>query len=115
MCSTYLTFFMRDELLDEMPLYPYPDTAPQGNNGDPSAEIFMAPSVTYSYDQVNDKNENDNGLVGPKSPLRALGSHSLFFPSAALGVRRQRNTCQWAVGQTAEGFVAEGKDVFSAT
>lgn len=52
MCSTYLTFFMRDELLDEMPLYPYPDAAPQGNNGDPSAEIFMAPSVTYSYDQA---------------------------------------------------------------
>lgn len=53
MCSTYLAFFMRDDLLDEMPMYPYPD-APSGggSGGDSSAEIFMAPSVTFTYDQV---------------------------------------------------------------
>lgn len=52
MCSTYLTFFMRDDLLDEMPLYPYPDPPTQGGSGDASSEVFMAPSVSYSYDQV---------------------------------------------------------------
>ncbi len=53
MCSTYLAFFMRDDLLDEMPMFPYPD-APSGggSGGDSSAETFMAPSVTSTYDQV---------------------------------------------------------------
>lgn len=54
MCSTYLVFFMRDDLLDEMPLFPYPDPPAQGGSGgDHSAESFMAPSVSYSYDQVD--------------------------------------------------------------
>lgn len=52
MCSTYLTFFMRDDLLDEMPLYPYPDPSTQGGSGDANSEVFMAPSVSYSYDQA---------------------------------------------------------------
>lgn len=52
MCSTYLVFFMRDDLLDEMPLFPYPDPPAQGGSGDHAAESFMAPSVSYSYDQV---------------------------------------------------------------
>lgn len=77
MCSTYLTFFMRDELLDEMPLYPYPDPPPQGTNGDPSGEIFMAPSVSYSYDQARTK--KDNTQIGGRSRLYAAAAHSLSF------------------------------------
>lgn len=53
MCNAYLTFFMRDDLLDEMALYPYPDPPPQGST-DP-AENFTAPSLTYSYEQARDK------------------------------------------------------------
>eukprot|EP00752_Nemacystus_decipiens_P011484 g10196.t1 len=74
MCSTYLTFFMRDELLDEMPLYPYPDSLPQGANGDPSAEIFMAPSILDHIDAT---------LRG-NSPV-AFGLH----PNAEIGFRTE--------------------------
>lgn len=51
MCNAYLDFFMKDDLLDEMALYPYPDPPAQGNS-DSTSDNFMAPSVTYSYDQV---------------------------------------------------------------
>lgn len=79
MCSTYLTFFMRDELLDEMPLYPYPDALPQGANGDPSAEIFMAPSVTYSYDQAR-ANQKAKPSYGSEIPLYAHPESHLTLP-----------------------------------
>ncbi|CAM9915220.1 unnamed protein product [Sphacelaria rigidula] len=52
MCNAYLTFFMRDELLDEMMLYPYPDPPRQGAAADALSDNFMSPSVSYSYDQV---------------------------------------------------------------
>lgn len=64
MCKAYLTFFMRDDLLDEMPLYPYPDPSLQGNS-DASAEVFLAPSVTYSYDQVGSHEVVSKHLASP--------------------------------------------------
>lgn len=42
---------MRDDLLDEMALYPYADP-PAQEKSDPAVESFVAPPVTYTYDQV---------------------------------------------------------------
>jgi dynein heavy chain, axonemal len=65
--KTYLDFFMREDLLDEMFLYPYPDVMPTSSsnvsnsaagNGAPSDQvsaenlIFKAPSLNSSYEQV---------------------------------------------------------------
>ena len=44
-CSTYLQFFMREELLDEMELFPFNDSFPD--------DFFRAPPV-LPYDQYNE-------------------------------------------------------------
>lgn len=42
---------MRDDLLDEMMLYPYPDP-PKQSKSDLTTDSFVAPSVSFAYDQV---------------------------------------------------------------
>merc|ERR1711998_763276 len=74
MCGTYLEFFMRDELLDEMDLYPYADS---------KDEVFMAPQTSKSYDNVLD--HIDTKLMGD-SPL-AFGLH----PNAQIGFRTDQS------------------------
>ncbi|KAJ1444701.1 dynein heavy chain and region D6 of dynein motor-domain-containing protein [Pelagophyceae sp. CCMP2097] len=62
-CGEYLKFFMRDELLDEMELFPFPDV---------KADYFHAPETSLQYDKVLE--HLDNAGRGD-SPL-AFGLHS---------------------------------------
>ena len=42
LANTYLEFFMKDELLDEMPLYPYLDATSSSGSGVYSIHSFIA-------------------------------------------------------------------------
>ncbi|CAM9358663.1 unnamed protein product [Ascophyllum nodosum] len=79
-CNAYLAFFLKDGLLDEMPLHPYLDP-PTQEKIDPGAESFQAPPVSFSYDQILD--HIDATLTG-NSPV-AFGLH----PNAEIGFRTE--------------------------
>ena len=75
MCGTYLEYFMKDQLLDEMDLYPYADGA--------GTDRFNAPQTSKSYENVLDHIEQK--LLGD-SPL-AFGLH----PNAEIGFRTEQS------------------------
>ena len=71
LANTYLEFFMREELLDEMPLYPYLDSK--------DTEAFHAPGVNGSYESVV---THIDETLRSETPL-AFGLH----PNAEIGFR----------------------------
>merc|ERR1711988_48038 len=71
LANTYLDFYMREELLDETPLYPYLD--------DKKQEPMRAPSVQSGYDKVL---EHIDESLTSETPL-AFGLH----PNAEIGFR----------------------------
>jgi dynein heavy chain len=71
LASTYLDFYMREELLDEMPMYPYLD--------DKKQEPLRAPSVQSGYDRIL---EHVDESLSSETPL-AFGLH----PNAEIGFR----------------------------
>jgi dynein heavy chain len=71
LANTYLDFFMREELLDEMILYPYLETSKE--------DAFRAPGTNNGYESV--VSHIDDSLKG-ESPL-AFGLH----PNAEIGFR----------------------------
>mmetsp|Transcript_22422 Transcript_22422/g.30704 ORF Transcript_22422/g.30704 Transcript_22422/m.30704 type:complete len:1916 (+) Transcript_22422:3-5750(+) len=78
LANTYLDFFMKDELLDEMPLYPYLDATAASSS---SVEIFKAPNTNFSYDLVVEHIDEE---LKTETPL-AFGLH----PNAEIGFRTQ--------------------------
>merc|ERR1712224_1086469 len=73
LANTYLEFFMREEILDEMILYPHIDK----ESGD--VDIFKAPSTTSSYEKVV---EHIDESFSSETPV-AFGLH----PNAEIGMR----------------------------
>jgi len=69
-CGEYLKFFLRDELLDEMDMFPFPDV---------KSDYFHAPETSLQYDKVMDHLESAGDT---DSPL-AFGLH----PNAQVGFR----------------------------
>jgi dynein heavy chain len=80
LANTYLAFFMKDELLDEMPLYPYLDTSSSSATNS-VVEIFKAPNTNLSYDLVVEHIDEE---LKTETPL-AFGLH----PNAEIGFRTQ--------------------------
>ena len=80
LCMCYLEFFLRDELLDEMEMFPYRDEGSGGSGGNNgvTSDSFKAPSPTV-YEKYLE--HIDVGMVGD-SPL-AFGLH----PNAEIGFR----------------------------
>jgi hypothetical protein len=78
LANTYLDFYMKEELLDEMPLYPYLDITPA--NAD---SVFKAPSTSSSYDRVL---EHIDESLKSETPV-AFGLH----PNAEIGFRTQQS------------------------
>merc|ERR1712196_508351 len=76
LANTYLGFFMRDELLDEMPLYPYLDSSS-------GVEAFRAPSTSNGYDAVVEHIDDE---LKAETPV-AFGLH----PNAEIGFRTQQS------------------------
>ena len=74
LATTYLEFYLKDELLEEMPMYPYMD-------GATGTEVFKAPSTSSNYEAVLE--HVDEELKG-ETPL-AFGLH----PNAEIGFRTQ--------------------------
>lgn len=70
-CNQYLRFFMRDEILDEMDMFPYPDH---------KSDYFHAPQTSLSHNKVLEHVEARLGA----SPL-AFGLH----PNAEIGFRTE--------------------------
>jgi len=73
LATTYLQFYMREDLLDEMALYPYLDS--------PNIEVFKAPSTNMHYERVVDHIED---TLKTETPV-AFGLH----PNAEIGFRTQ--------------------------
>ena len=78
MCKRLLEFLMKDQLLDEGSMYPYPDSEKEG---------FKAPSTSSSYNRVLEHIENEM----KESPL-AFGLHS----NAEVGFRTQQSEALFA-------------------
>lgn len=72
LANTYLDFYMREELLDEMPLYPFLDNVS-------TSDTFRAPSTGSSYDAIVNHIDED---LKTDTPL-AFGLH----PNAEIGFR----------------------------
>ena len=72
LANTYLEFYMKEELLDEMPLYPYIDSG---------TDSFRAPSTSSVYERVV---EHIDDTLRHETPL-AFGLH----PNAEIGFRTQ--------------------------
>lgn len=72
-CATYLDFFMKDDLMDGMSMFPYPDES-QGDN-------FTAPPTSYSFEKVLE--HLDEG-ISSDTPV-AFGLH----PNAEIGFRTE--------------------------
>jgi dynein heavy chain len=70
MTNEYLQFYMRDDILDEMDMFPYPDV---------KLDYFHAPQTSAAYDKVL---EQIDGQLTGDSPL-AFGLH----PNAEIGFR----------------------------
>jgi dynein heavy chain len=103
LANTYLDFFMKDELLDEMPLYPYLDATTAANSAGTDTnpllysttqfksanflffsklvELFKAPNTNCSYDLVVEHIDEE---LKSETPL-AFGLH----PNAEIGFRTQ--------------------------
>jgi dynein heavy chain len=77
LAKTYLEFYMKEELLDEMPMYPYMDLS----NPQALAEAFKAPSTGLPYDKVIDHIDE---TLKTENPM-AFGMH----PNAEIGFRTQ--------------------------
>jgi dynein heavy chain len=81
LANTYMEFFMREDLLDEMILYPFPDG--EGRNPDSglnnNMEMFRTPSTTSHYEKVLDHIDESMRI---ETPI-AYGLH----PNAELGFR----------------------------
>ncbi|KAH8062602.1 dynein light chain binding protein [Aureococcus anophagefferens] len=73
-CAEYLHFFMRDDMLDEMDMYPYPDV---------KLDYFHAPQTSISHDKVL---EHIDAQLEGDSPL-AFG----FHPNAEIGFRTDQS------------------------
>jgi dynein heavy chain len=73
LANTYLDFYMRDELLEEMALYPYADKESQ--------DVFKAPPLGLGFEQVV---EFVDDSLKTETPL-AFGLH----PNAEIGFRTQ--------------------------
>ena len=73
-CQEYLRFYMKDELLDEMDMYPYPDV---------KLQYFAAPQTSDSFDKVLQHVEQ---TMQGDSPL-AFG----FHPNAEIGFRTDQS------------------------
>ena len=73
-CQEYLRFYMKDELLDEMDMYPFPDI---------KLQYFAAPQTSDSFDKV--LQHIDVSMQGD-SPL-AFG----FHPNAEIGFRTDQS------------------------
>ena len=82
LCLCYLDYFLRDELLDEMEMYPYRDEG-EGGGGPNSVPSFKAPPPTV-YDKYLE--HIDAALTG-ETPL-AFGLH----PNAEIGFRTEQAT-----------------------
>ena len=78
LCNCYLDFYLRDELLDEMELYPYGEEHQQGGKAAALGLSFKAPAPT-TYDMYLKYVETN--MVGD-SPV-AFGLH----PNAEIGFR----------------------------
>jgi len=76
LANTYLEFFMKEDLLDEMPMYPFADSS--SINAD---AVLKAPSTSWGYDKVIE--HIDDSLKGD-TPV-AFGLH----PNAEIGFRTQ--------------------------
>ena len=76
LANTYLDFFMKDELLDEMPLFPYLDSSS-------GVEAFRAPSTSNGYDNVVEHIDDE---LKAETPV-AFGLH----PNAEIGFRTQQS------------------------
>jgi dynein heavy chain len=74
-CGTYLEFFLRDELNDEMEMYPYADD---------NKLSFVAPKTSNSYDRVLEHIDTE---LKTDTPL-AFGMH----PNAEIGFRTDMGT-----------------------
>eukprot|EP01038_Epipyxis_sp_PR26KG_P005405 gene5405-7492_t len=72
LANTYLDFYMKEELLFEMPLYPHLDATVV-------TEIFKAPATSLSYEKVLEHIDED---LRTETPL-AFGLH----PNAEIGFR----------------------------
>lgn len=75
MANTYLQFFLKDDLNNEMSMYPYTE---QGER-----EVFNAPKVSSTYDKLLEYVDTE---MSSDSPL-AFGLH----PNAEIGYRTQRS------------------------
>ncbi|KAJ1439145.1 dynein heavy chain and region D6 of dynein motor-domain-containing protein [Ochromonadaceae sp. CCMP2298] len=98
LANTYLEFYMKDELLEEMPMYPHLE------NG--ATDAFKAPSTSSNYDSTLE--HIDEELKG-ETPL-AFGLH----PNAEIGFRTQTSEELLRVvlelSATGDGAGAEGQD-----
>jgi len=74
LANTYLDFYMKEELLDEMPMFPFMDDV-RGDKG----ETFKAPATSSSYETIG---EHIDESLKSDTPL-AFGLH----PNAEIGFR----------------------------
>ena len=77
LANTYLEYYMKEDILDEMSLYPYLDK----DSG--SSETFKAPSTAYTYDRVVEHIEDS---LTSETPV-AFGLH----PNAEIGMRTRKS------------------------
>ena len=77
LANTYLDYFMKEDILDEMVLYPYLDKD-FGN-----ADVFKAPSPTFNYDKLVEHVEE---CLTSETPV-AFGLH----PNAEIGMRTRKS------------------------
>ena len=77
LANTYLEYYMKEDILDEMSLYPYLDK----DSG--ASETFKAPSTAYTYDRVVLHIEDS---LTSETPV-AFGLH----PNAEIGMRTRKS------------------------
>lgn len=100
LANTYLDFYMRDELLEEMPLYPFLESGS-------GTEAFRAASTSATYDVVLEHIDED---LTTETPL-AFGLH----PNAEIGYRTQTSedllrTILELSASSGDGSGTEGSD-----
>ena len=100
LANTYLDFYMNDELLEEMALYPFLESSS-------GVEAFRAPSTSATYDVVLEHIDED---LKTETPL-AFGLH----PNAEIGYRTQTSedllrTILELSASSGDGTGVEGSD-----
>jgi dynein heavy chain len=100
LATTYLEFYLKDELLEEMPMYPHIEVGAV-------TDVFRAPSTSSNYDTVLE--HVDEELKG-ETPL-AFGLH----PNAEIGFRTQTSedllrTILELSATSGDGAGGEGQD-----